>query len=639
MNAATHYLRDGWRRAQAQWQMQAGDGRIKFIDGLRGVAILCVIMFHAYCGGKDTVPYGDMFAGLWLFKYGFYGVQLFFLISGFVIMLTLRQCRSFGEFIVRRWLRLFPAMLVCTLLVFFTAPLLPERPLGQPVLRDLLPGLTFIQPALWGKILGSPQGVVEGAYWSLYVEAAFYVIFGGLYFIRRSLAVPALITLFLLASGLHGLMAADIVKSGAASSFLVNLSNLLNARYMGWFAAGALYYRAFHDRDRTAGLAATVTGLAAALCSDGPDIYARIAALAPVALFAGALASQRLRQMLSGRFLLFIGFISYPLYLLHENMMLALIVKMGRALPWMPAILLPLAPVAFIICIAALVAVYFEVSVRALLRRLFSRWGVPQRRHGESATSAAGSVSAVIPLYNNQDFITAAVESVLAQSLPVHEVIIVDDGSTDASATVVEELFGADARVMLVRMPHKGRSAARNRGAALAQAEFIAFLDSDDLWHPQKLEAQMATFVANPGLGAVYCDYALVDKAGAPLQDRNHYPPTVRGAVFTKLLRGAAVSGSASAVMVRRTLFAEAGGFDESFDYIEDGDLWLRLARLAPFDYIDRPLTIVRQRPTPAPDARQRLHQFTQRLRMWSKWPGSGHRRCRHFTHHAFWHF
>src|SRR5690606_10153907 len=92
--------------------------RIAFLDGFRGVAIILVVLYHAYVRYPESVPYGDRFTGVILFKEGLLGVQLFFLLSGFVILMTLRKTRSYLEFLKKRWLRLFPAMLIVTVILF-----------------------------------------------------------------------------------------------------------------------------------------------------------------------------------------------------------------------------------------------------------------------------------------------------------------------------------------------------------------------------------------------------------------------------------------------------------------------------------------------------------------------------------------
>jgi len=123
--------------------------RIKYLDGLRGIAILLVLFYHAYSRWIAIVPYGDQYADFPLFKFGWLGVQLFFLISGFVIFMPLDKTANFKSFIYKRWLRLFPAMLLGSILIYVSVPFFLNRPNGIPDLINLLPGLTFIDPS-WG---------------------------------------------------------------------------------------------------------------------------------------------------------------------------------------------------------------------------------------------------------------------------------------------------------------------------------------------------------------------------------------------------------------------------------------------------------------------------------------------------------
>ncbi|MDR0605205.1 MAG: acyltransferase family protein [Bacteroidales bacterium] len=130
--------------------------RIAFLDGFRGVAILLVLMFHAYSRYPGIVPFlTEKYGWFPLFRHGDWGVQLFFLLSGFVILMTLEKTELFFHFIYKRWLRLFPAMLIVTIIIFLTANLLYERPSGKPTLLSIMPGLTFIDPSLIGYLLGS----------------------------------------------------------------------------------------------------------------------------------------------------------------------------------------------------------------------------------------------------------------------------------------------------------------------------------------------------------------------------------------------------------------------------------------------------------------------------------------------------
>ena len=196
-------------------------------------------------------------------------------------------------------------------------------------------------------------------------------------------------------------------------------------------------------------------------------------------------------------------------------------------------------------------------------------------------------VSVVIPVYNRRTMLIEAVESVLKQTLGDLEVIIVDDGS--AEAVTVSPAPG-DPRITVLRQENKGVSAARNLGVARARGAYIAFLDSDDLWLPEKLKRQTAFFAAHPE--ALICQTEEIwIKNGRRLNPaRKHRKSS--GMIFLPSLELCLVSPSA--VMIKKTFFQEMGGFDESLPACEDYDLWLRISCRFPVYLIDEPLVIKR---------------------------------------------
>jgi glycosyltransferase involved in cell wall biosynthesis len=201
------------------------------------------------------------------------------------------------------------------------------------------------------------------------------------------------------------------------------------------------------------------------------------------------------------------------------------------------------------------------------------------------ATAELPLVSIVIPTYNRAASLVRALDSVLAQTYPAWEVLIVDDASTDDTAGRIAPYLGD--RVALHRRPRNGgATAARNAGIALARGAYVAFLDSDDEWLPEKLARQVALFQAGPpDLGLVYAGlWQLVD--GRPPVA---VPPRQRGRVYDAL-RWRNRIGTASGVMVRRDLLRALGGFDERLSACEDWDLWLRIARDWQVDAIEEPL-------------------------------------------------
>lgn len=193
-------------------------------------------------------------------------------------------------------------------------------------------------------------------------------------------------------------------------------------------------------------------------------------------------------------------------------------------------------------------------------------------------------ISVVIPTYNHVRFLADAIQSALKQSYPSVEIIVVDDGSTDQTHTLVES-FGE--RVHYIWQENRGRSGARNAGIAAAQGEYIALLDADDFWEPTYLAIVQRVLAADPRLGAVYTGLQFVNSKGERLpQSCVATAPSDR--LYDRLLDGEFFSPSA--VLVRRSCFAQVGVFDETLRASEDWDMWLRVAQLYPVAGIAQPL-------------------------------------------------
>lgn len=205
-------------------------------------------------------------------------------------------------------------------------------------------------------------------------------------------------------------------------------------------------------------------------------------------------------------------------------------------------------------------------------------------------------VSIIIPTYNRVGYLRDSVDSVLAQTFSRWELIVVDDGSTDGTASYLSSL--TDERIKVVESAHCGMpSRLRNVGVARAKGRYIAFLDSDDMWAPTKLEAQVADLDRNPAARWSYTRVRWIDEKGEdrPLPDGSRWQ-RCEGWIFEQLVTRTAWVAT-PAVMVERSLFHEAGGFDETLRFSEDYELWLRLARLSPTSVVATPLVAVRQHP------------------------------------------
>ena len=181
-------------------------------------------------------------------------------------------------------------------------------------------------------------------------------------------------------------------------------------------------------------------------------------------------------------------------------------------------------------------------------------------------------VSAIIPTYNRWPMVGEAVESVLAQTAADYELIVVDDGSTDETR---RRLRGYGARLTVLTQSRRGVSAARNRGASRASGKYLAFLDSDDFWHPGKLRRQLDFMESNPQVEICQTDEIWI-RNGVRVNPRRKHRK-LSGDIFRASLGLCLVSPSA--VMMRRELFERAGGFDESLPVCEDYDLWLRISK------------------------------------------------------------
>jgi glycosyltransferase involved in cell wall biosynthesis len=192
-------------------------------------------------------------------------------------------------------------------------------------------------------------------------------------------------------------------------------------------------------------------------------------------------------------------------------------------------------------------------------------------------------VSVIIPNYNYGRFLSKAIQSVLDQTLPPHEIIVVDDGSSDDS-TAITESFGD--KVKLLTQANAGVGAARNHGVRESTGDFIAFLDSDDYWYPRKLERQVEIFAEDADVGIVTCFMREFDADGNTMK---MYRQEVDGYISDKVLRfDADVVGPGSAVVIRRDVFSKVGGFDEERELhpSEDWELFYRITKVSKIKYV-----------------------------------------------------
>ena len=197
-------------------------------------------------------------------------------------------------------------------------------------------------------------------------------------------------------------------------------------------------------------------------------------------------------------------------------------------------------------------------------------------------------ISVILPTYNRAGFLERAMGSVLAQRRPCGELIVVDDGSTDETPALVARLAATSSiPVRSLHQENRGAAAARNTGIGAARGEFLAFLDSDDWWLPQKLALQAAALQANPGKLIAHTREIWFRHGQRVNQKKKHDPPD--GDIFLPSLAMCVVG--MSTVMARRQLFERYGLFDETLPCCEDYELWLRVGAHEPFLLVPEALT------------------------------------------------
>jgi len=201
-------------------------------------------------------------------------------------------------------------------------------------------------------------------------------------------------------------------------------------------------------------------------------------------------------------------------------------------------------------------------------------------------------VSVLIPSYNHARFLPAALHSVFAQTYTDYEIVVVDDGSTDGS---VELLRSYGDRIRLYTQSNRGTYPTLNRCIAESRGQYLAILNSDDLWAPIKLEKQVAMLDSHPQVGLVHTDGYFIDAEGRILPGNPlgfEWPRTPTGNIIEALVRHNKII--ASSVMIRRECFERLGGFREDLFGSGDWEMWFRVALEYDIGYIDEPLTMYR---------------------------------------------
>lgn len=202
-------------------------------------------------------------------------------------------------------------------------------------------------------------------------------------------------------------------------------------------------------------------------------------------------------------------------------------------------------------------------------------------------------ISVIVPTYNYAHFIGDCLDSIFAQTYKDFEVIVIDDGSTDDTARVLEKYKG---EIRYIYQENKGLPAARNTGIQAAQGEYLAFLDSDDLWLPEKLDEQIRFLRNDTDMGIIFSDASAFNEKGMIRKSILKEENICTGFCFQRLFMGNYLV--MPTVMIRKRCLVESGLFDESLTAVEDYDLWLRISLFYKIGFVDKVLAMYRVHPS-----------------------------------------
>ena len=198
-------------------------------------------------------------------------------------------------------------------------------------------------------------------------------------------------------------------------------------------------------------------------------------------------------------------------------------------------------------------------------------------------------ISVIIPVYNGEKTIGETMASVLQQTFADFELIVINDGSIDRTLEIISSL--KDPRIKVFSYPNAGLAASRNRGISVAVGEYISFIDADDLWTPDKLEAQLKALQENPLAALAYSWTDLIDELSQFIRIGGHV--TVNGDAYANLLLVNFLENGSNP-LIRRQALIEVGNFDEPLESAADWDMWLRLAARYPFVAVSVPQILYR---------------------------------------------
>lgn len=348
--------------------------RLQNLDGLRGFAIALVLLYHSFTRWTNIEPWQHYDLVKNAFANGWLGVNLFFMISGFVIFYSLDRSSTFFSFILKRWLRLFPAMLVCSILIYSTVSLIPNRPLGIPKPGDLLPGLLFLDPGILKRIFLTQFQALDGAFWSLFVETKFYFLSAFSFFVlrdRRAMAITFLYSAYIGLSQLDYFYVDD-----PKLSLILELFRFSGINYYAWFLLGIYYYffsRTHEYKYLYYFIFALIVEIIQIYYAKNVTVF--FLSLTLPLLFLLSFHNHMVSRFFTSKFFLFLGFISYPLYLFHQNFIVGFGIEIFKVQPNYFPPFYPVVPIV-LSCLVALFIARIEPYLRQYIRIVFLSVGL-----------------------------------------------------------------------------------------------------------------------------------------------------------------------------------------------------------------------------------------------------------------------
>ncbi|WP_429140934.1 acyltransferase family protein [Aeromonas veronii] len=299
--------------------------RVKHLDGLRGLAILLVVTYHAFYRWNDIEPFSQPEIIRVLFKYGWLGVQLFFSISGFVIFMSLDNNASLNEFIKKRWVRLFPLMLLCSIFILIYSSFFNAFPHGKHVdFVDVIPGLIFVDPQTINFFFDANAKSLDGAFWSIYVEVKFYIFVSFFYYFindKKLISIFSIYIIYLCSKVIDVFFFPDFFLYKALTYWGVN--------YYGWFLVGICLFQYKKYNDKRFVTAAVFIGLIGCLQLFGNSLEVFFLAMLLLSVFIISFFNEYVQRFFSQKTMIFMGAISYPLYLFHQNFITSFSILLG----------------------------------------------------------------------------------------------------------------------------------------------------------------------------------------------------------------------------------------------------------------------------------------------------------------------